>query len=75
MEFNYACAFVYSEHGSWKGESACCIGIISIVITFVSKYSYNNEYNNYESLCIIILYTMISIGILNGWHSDWHYFL
>ena len=35
VEFNYACVFVYSEHGTSKGGSACCIGII---ITFVSKY-------------------------------------
>ena len=38
VEFNYTWVFVYSELGSWKGESACCIGIINIVITFVSKY-------------------------------------
>ena len=57
MEFNYACAFVYREHGSWKREGACYIGIISIVIMFVSKYIMNIWLYDF---ILYITYTSIS---------------
>ena len=57
---NYACAFVYLEHGR---ESACCI---SIVITFVSKYIL--------IIMNIIIINIKAIDIIyydKHWNTEW----